>query len=296
MLMNLLPGLRELRTPLATGYIWLVGLWFLLRDQAPDRAQASGVVLSAYQLKDLVGLPAVLAACSFAAYIIGLAQVSPSSLRDRLIRVPLMRKLLKDVPTRSNDVQPDVFGEGEEFRAEDGTPPSVSHGSLRSLRTLVRDMALKADPRGAPDQLRLGTMGVEQAVRDVLDDLRTLSLRLQVEKADLFQEYDRLTSEATFRVNVGLAIGGLTVLMTVAAGSPWPAFGALVVPFMLRSGIFRQQRANDLLIETLTSRVVGCPVLDEFDRRTREYAVPERLSSQTRPSPPQGSSTPGLAL
>ncbi|MEV0188274.1 hypothetical protein AB0I39_07030 [Kitasatospora purpeofusca] len=273
-LMNLLPGLRELRTPLATGYIWLFAIWFLFRDQVPARPDASGIILSAYQLKDLIGLPAVLGACSFVAYIIGLAQVSPSALRDRLVRVPAMRGLLKDVPTRSLDVQPDVFGEGEEFRADDnGPPPPVSHNSLRSLRTLVRDIALEADP-DAGLRLQLGDMDVERTVSNVLGDLRTLSLRLQVEKADLFQEFDRLASEATFRVNVGLAAGGLSVSLALAAGSPWFCVGVVVVPLMIRSGIYRQQSANDLLIETLTSRVVGCPVLVEYDSAVRTWASP----------------------
>jgi hypothetical protein len=30
MLMNLLPGLRELRAPLVSGYLWLISAWLLL--------------------------------------------------------------------------------------------------------------------------------------------------------------------------------------------------------------------------------------------------------------------------
>jgi hypothetical protein len=40
---NLLPGLRDLRTPLAVGYLWLVALWLALHKYLP----ASVVVLPA---------------------------------------------------------------------------------------------------------------------------------------------------------------------------------------------------------------------------------------------------------
>lgn len=43
MLAGLLPGLRQVRTPLAVGYLWLLNLWLLLADYLPRKA-AGGVV------------------------------------------------------------------------------------------------------------------------------------------------------------------------------------------------------------------------------------------------------------
>ena len=71
MLMNLLPGLRDLRAPLAAGYLWLIGLWLLLVDAVPSRSKATGVVAHVYTLTHDLGHGVVLAAISFAAYLVG---------------------------------------------------------------------------------------------------------------------------------------------------------------------------------------------------------------------------------
>jgi len=71
-LASLLPGLRDLRTPLATGYLWLVTLWLLVHEHLPtSAATASGPTKSSLQLADLVGKATVLAAFSFIAYLVG---------------------------------------------------------------------------------------------------------------------------------------------------------------------------------------------------------------------------------
>ncbi|MFF4392878.1 MULTISPECIES: hypothetical protein [unclassified Streptomyces] len=40
MLASLLPGLRELRTPLATGYLYLLLLFLLFSDSIPTKNEA----------------------------------------------------------------------------------------------------------------------------------------------------------------------------------------------------------------------------------------------------------------
>src|SRR3954471_461558 len=72
MLASLLPGLRDLRTPLATGYLWLVALWLLVHQYVPKSVfDASGPIRSLYQLGALAGTTACLAAVSFVAYLVG---------------------------------------------------------------------------------------------------------------------------------------------------------------------------------------------------------------------------------
>lgn len=133
--MNLLPGLREIRTPLASGYTWLLALWFLLRDHVPDRAAASGLVLSSYQLLDVVGKPAALAAVSFVAYLMGLLQVDPGTLRTGVIRVvghTCARYLLRGIPRGSWE----------------GKPPAVSQGLVSTLNSYIEDKQRELDPAG----------------------------------------------------------------------------------------------------------------------------------------------------
>jgi len=77
---NLLPGLRDLRTPLATGYLWLIFLWLLLHKHVPTSvATAKGPLKSLYELSDLAGKGAILTATTFIAYLLGSLLTKPYS-------------------------------------------------------------------------------------------------------------------------------------------------------------------------------------------------------------------------
>ncbi len=71
MLSHLLPGLRELRAPLAAGYLWFLGFWILLGDRIPDRGEATGALKRMYELADVVSLVGTGVALSFVAYLLG---------------------------------------------------------------------------------------------------------------------------------------------------------------------------------------------------------------------------------
>jgi hypothetical protein len=72
-LMNLLPGLRDLRAPLAAGYLWLTAAWLYFAPQLPASVdEAGGVLKDIYRVLEAAGPVAVAAGLSFAAYIIGI--------------------------------------------------------------------------------------------------------------------------------------------------------------------------------------------------------------------------------
>ena len=71
MLANILPGLRDLRAPLVAGYVFLVGLWFLVSPSTVAPKGNSGYDLG-YHLGQFAGRAAVLAAASLVAFFIGL--------------------------------------------------------------------------------------------------------------------------------------------------------------------------------------------------------------------------------
>lgn len=84
MLASLLPGLRDLRTPLAVGYLWVVALWLLLHDWWPESVEAAtGPTKFLYELSAPLGSAATLAALSFVVYLLG------SMLRWRHLFSPL---------------------------------------------------------------------------------------------------------------------------------------------------------------------------------------------------------------
>jgi hypothetical protein len=82
MLTSLLPGIRNLRAPLAAGYLWLLALGLLLEPHIPDRANATGLIASLYRLSGALRPAGLLAVATFAAYLIG-------SLSMALLTTPL---------------------------------------------------------------------------------------------------------------------------------------------------------------------------------------------------------------
>src|SRR4051812_38341538 len=83
MLASLLPGLRDLRTPLACGITWLLSAFFLFHDSLPAKADATGIASSLYQLHDLIGSAALGALTIALAYIIGV--LTRIDLHERVI-------------------------------------------------------------------------------------------------------------------------------------------------------------------------------------------------------------------
>ena len=72
--MSLLPGLRELRAPLVSGYLWLVTacLWLGNLGWLPTRRPSgSGEVARLWDLGGVLGTTVVLTAVTFVAYLIG---------------------------------------------------------------------------------------------------------------------------------------------------------------------------------------------------------------------------------
>ena len=71
MLTSLLPGLRELRAPLAAGYIWLLAWWLAFEPRLADRAEATDLLQSLYRLDDALSGFGLAAVASFVAYLAG---------------------------------------------------------------------------------------------------------------------------------------------------------------------------------------------------------------------------------
>jgi hypothetical protein len=79
-LASLLPGIRELRAPLAAGYVWILGLWLGFGHHLPSRAAARGGWADVYELATWAGKPVALAAITFAAYLIGTFSLAATKL------------------------------------------------------------------------------------------------------------------------------------------------------------------------------------------------------------------------
>jgi hypothetical protein len=80
MLLGLLPGFRDLRTSLVTGYLWLFFLWLVI--DLPERAELSGPTARAVELGDHLSAAGLIAVASFVAFFVG-------SVYEDVIRLPL---------------------------------------------------------------------------------------------------------------------------------------------------------------------------------------------------------------
>ncbi|WP_432190694.1 hypothetical protein, partial [Streptomyces sp. Tue6028] len=82
MLASLLPGLRELRTPLTVGYLWLICVWLWFHDLLPQRATAHGAIRDLYDLAAMLPSASALAAVTFTAYFLGsIIELDPATAR-----------------------------------------------------------------------------------------------------------------------------------------------------------------------------------------------------------------------
>jgi hypothetical protein len=97
MLSSLLPGVRELRGPLAAGYLWLVVFWLALGDELPTGEESKSAALDrAYRLEPVLSAVGLAVVVSVAAYVIGsividvqvrMAQVATAGVRPPGVRV-----------------------------------------------------------------------------------------------------------------------------------------------------------------------------------------------------------------
>jgi hypothetical protein len=132
---NLLPGLRELRAPLAAGYLWLLGAWLLVEPHIADRTDATGAVAALYDLESAAGPLGVVAGVSFVAYLIG-------SLSEELLAKPWRQAMLWWPRTESD--APDAW-----------KTPSLSNNGLRSIEFVVSAARLRIHDAGlTPEDVR----------------------------------------------------------------------------------------------------------------------------------------------
>ena len=123
MLASILPGLREIRAPLAAGYLWLVVGWLLLHHRVEKGASAPGAVDALTTFRDAIGLGGVAAAATFVAYLLG-ALWEPISIRaaeglwsarNQIRRRRLLKKIQREWghESTSTSIEPSVPSRSE---------------------------------------------------------------------------------------------------------------------------------------------------------------------------------------
>jgi hypothetical protein len=245
---KILPGLREVRTPLVCGYFWLAFVGVLT---APH-LRAHGDSALAHDIADLrnlgVGTAGWLAVLSVLAYLVGatwegVGWVAGKYLYDRL--------------------------RGSENPAGNSWVrlPWCRSEQSRRLETWIRDDASKAGLEADDEYVR-------KRLFEVLRELGTAPTKMIGAQPALWGEWDRLDAEGRFRmtVSVPLAAAGIAVGFALSPTAGWWSVAgsmvALVVLFAL--GLTKGRDATEVLLQALDAGQLGnlraLPHIDFVDR------------------------------
>lgn len=304
MLLNLLPGLRELRAPLAAGYLWLFAGWLALHGHVP---QVEGAKSFFDEFKG-VGSAAAL---TFAAYLIG------SFLTDLFGIVWGGARMLRIGPIRGGRSYPrEIRAKGrlrERLLRMQSVVPLTAEGAaavdevckrtveqVPAARRSELDRELFVDRRYAvrgpgglrwilgrrvsyfPSDLKVDesddAFALHVAVA-LVDELDIARFRLLSEQKDLFSEVDRLNAEGEFRLAVSAPLAVLACVLGFMDHFAW--FLALApIAMLVILGFNRREESGDRLVYALRAEKVTTPILEQIragsaiDTRVSEPAAP----------------------
>lgn len=264
MLASVLPGLRDLRVPLTSGFLWLVAIWLIFRDMIPTADDAAGLAKSIYVLFGALGSAALLATLTFVAYLLGIVLGQASRLVDWFASV---------TPARA----------GRSFGNQ------VSYVSVQQ-----NDLRMEKIIRAPADDYRFTaaaayTLGLIEGPdkdplllsREILGRMRTaafnqvplVATRLLARNRELYDRYDRADAEARFRYAISIPLLVLVILVILQGGLVGFNFflGMLAiaatcvfVSFIIADGSRKQREANDAVYQAVLIGEVEFPVVEEF--------------------------------
>jgi hypothetical protein len=278
MLTSLLPGLRDVRTPLAVGYLWLLVGWFSFGDDMPRSDPGDGGVVSrTYELVGIIGVPAAVAALSFAAYVLGAVVTLPT---EGGPATALLRRLAAWLDAPGPEREPRSRTRWQRFLASDDELETRSQFERR-LAAIQEEADQLPDDVRRRVRLREGPPG--DAFESPPTDLRT---RLLAMNQHMYDAYDRYDSEASFRLNVVPPLLALGAVVAVGSRNP---LGYLVVPVCLVlvvQGVNRLRQARVVLWRAVITEKITLPAEDQLAEarelsRHRSWSVPRRRPNGT---------------
>jgi hypothetical protein len=288
MITNLLPGLRDLRTPLATGYLWIVGLWLLIHQHVPRTARsATGPIRSLYELGNIVGHAAALAALTFVAYIVGSILAFKFGTNTNLLlrirsQAPLVirhyRMITEYVLFASgyiNAIQLTSQLQGFTQPILDNARKYLTFDELSDVpqqggRSTVLAARYVRTRRSAEIDLR------DTYVHAVIEDFPAVGIQLQAKDRDLWDTYDRQQAEAHFRLAISLPIIFIFSALTAESGQLLWLFLLIVPVILIFSGLRTSVAASAVLVQAVVLNLVEPPILERLATEVAEAKLEGR--------------------
>jgi hypothetical protein len=267
MLTNLLPGLRELRTPLAVGWTLLAALWVGVGTFLPDKDKATGLLLSVYRVGNGLGRATVLGTLAFIAYLVGsLAELNAG---EWLFRLPGNRGGRASVEAAESHLARRIRSYGQELNLQHKNVDafSILAQVFEPYALGIRIEQLKKSRGSAPK--------LEASVAQlVLWQDTQLETRLLAEKREVYDYYDRLKESADLRVNLALAValfGTATAFrFYIDHQAAWIctiAFlgGLGIAVALLLRGSRQYGRSREALATAVAAGIIKSPILEEWE-------------------------------
>jgi TPR repeat protein len=267
-LASLLPGLRELRAPLAAGYLWLVAAWLAFAGLIPRPDQADGIFKDVYDVAIAAGAPATAAAASFAAYLIGVLSVQATATAMPMLRVLRRRRVIGD-GLRPGVATPSAAGKRalREAVLDQLADRYLKDAELAKRLEETRAVCAEARPVTDPDTRRAlldVRFDVDWYARAFEQDLALMPLRLlgEEKEREIYGEFDRLRAEAEFRASVALPLAAVVGVVAWRV-SPWWLLAIVVPVLLVVEARHNVSAAADVLAESIRARAPDSPALNQ---------------------------------
>lgn len=248
MLSALLPGIRDMRTPLIVGWLWIVVAYFSIADFLPDHNAARGILADAYVLSSAFPIQTSLTVLAVLAYLVGSVAV-----RESLGSFSGTYEAQRILTGHVSEIARRMGGKEE---------------ALTILDTLLP----------APEKYFAEQSVPERAAREIMAQRPALEARLLAENRDLFELYDRTRQSAIWRSNLSIPLGLLALVVAWKQYTDSVDLFQLILPtlILIVLCILLYQRGSDQHAEAMTTlatsvsaEVARSPLIEEWRSATR---------------------------
>jgi hypothetical protein len=282
LLAQILPGFRDFRTPLVTGYLWIVVLWILAGMPLPNKNATDGVMGAINAFGEFFTPTVYIAVLSFLSYVVGMllmVDIKPGS-TIRLgseLRLPYVSTTDRDVIEahienafhRARIRDADGFEIQREFKLEPMVKTEDDYNVFR-FEHQENERAMNHEWReNALKQLK------EPMVEEVIKSIPSLAIKLQDKNALLFGSYDRDKSESEFRLSIAPPLAVLSVQFVVLGLDrslllwPWAGYvGLIAVVALIVKGFQKRFSSVNVVVTALEIGTIESQMI------TRLEAVP----------------------
>ncbi|WP_199255881.1 hypothetical protein [Mycolicibacterium mengxianglii] len=258
-LASALPGFRDLRAPLAAGYLWLLFL-VMLKPEITDRP-TNAVAVAIYDLGKSAGPIWVSVGISFGAYLIGSISQTFSTALERMIdRMVELRKHLRLV-RNSDSVRSELEPEME-------IPSNIENSQITKLyRRAVaenRNMVFLKNKKERDRFFRNLRMRATEAQRGLDIELAMPATLLIGKDQAAFSEADRLKAESQLRYGILLPLTAVLIFL-IANHSPLWSVGGVALVILGWQAYAKNREFKTLMLGAVQRQVIQSQSIEEFE-------------------------------